>query len=69
MEEALSFMNEVLIRIADYVEKYPEEITCDGLHLIVDTARHNGFRVDVEDVFNHIGECATCARDADPDMP
>lgn len=36
------------------------QISCDGLFLIFDTSKHNGWPVDVDALFGHIGECADC---------
>lgn len=36
---------------------------CDGLFLIEDTARHNGFEPDSQEVTDHIAECAECTVD------
>lgn len=36
------------------------ETDCDGLFLIFDTARHNGWTVDQSEVTDHIAECTTC---------
>lgn len=34
--------------------------SCDGLHLILNTARHGGSVPDFEDVVRHIESCKTC---------
>lgn len=36
------------------------DTTCDGMFLIVDTARHNGWDVDPDEVQAHLAECGTC---------
>lgn len=36
------------------------DTTCDGMFLIVDTARHMGLEPDQEDVEQHVRECDYC---------
>ncbi len=38
---------------------------CDGLFLIQDTAKHNGFTPDPQEVVEHISGCAECSSTAD----
>jgi hypothetical protein len=33
---------------------------CDGLFLILDTAKHNGWRPNVKEIKEHIRECPEC---------
>lgn len=33
---------------------------CDGLFLIEDTAKHNGFEPDPEEISQHLEECEEC---------
>lgn len=36
---------------------------CDGLFLILDTAKHNGFEVDPQEITDHMTECRECIMD------
>jgi len=36
---------------------------CDGLFLIEDTAKHNGFEPDVAEIHEHLTTCEECSLD------
>jgi len=36
------------------------EAACDGMFLLMDTARHNGFKRTQVEIRQHIRECETC---------
>ena len=36
---------------------------CDGLFLIEDTARHNGFEPDLAEIHEHLLSCEECTED------
>lgn len=42
-----------------------DSMQCDGLFLLFDTAKHNGFSVKPEEVHDHINECDECRKDDD----
>jgi len=36
---------------------------CDGLFLLIDTARHGGWIVTQDEVADHVAECGTCVEE------
>jgi hypothetical protein len=50
--------------VADEDSRWWGSIECDGYFLIVDTAVHHGWDVDVDELVAHVNECETC-RDQD----
>ena len=46
-------------RSLEWYERLDEE--CDALFLILDTARHHGWRPSTEEIMEHVERCPTCA--------
>jgi hypothetical protein len=46
--------------MTDTIDLNALNTTCDGLFLLVDTARHNGFTPDDADIREHIRTCPKC---------
>jgi hypothetical protein len=36
---------------------------CDGMFLLVDTARHGGWTVTAEEIYEHQAACGTCVEE------